>query len=138
MSSERNFFRTMEEFGFFSHIYEHLPQDITAVFEIARVLEDDSSSLAKQLQNVLKLTAPDSEGMRAFADALSRQISVVEEYEADLMQSHRDIARIYPWQYLLPEEVFYQRFAERTLWMPTAKAPRILPIGEIQSTFGFD
>ena len=39
MSTERAFFPTMEEFGFFSHIYEKLPPDFTAIFEIARILE---------------------------------------------------------------------------------------------------
>ena len=41
MSTERAFFPTMEEFGFFSHIYEKLPQDFTAIFEIARILKID-------------------------------------------------------------------------------------------------
>jgi hypothetical protein len=138
MSSERNFFQAMEEFGFFSHIYDHLPHDITAVFEIARVLEDESSALSQALSNVLKLPAPDYTGITGLSDAFSREITVGEEYEADLIQSHRDIARIYPWQHMLPDELFYQRVAERTLWMPIAKAPRILPIEDVKQAFGFD
>ncbi len=138
MSSERNFFHAMEEFGFFSHIYDHLPHDVTAVFEIARVLEDETSELSQALSNVLKLPAPDFTGLTGTSDAFSREITVGEEYEADLIQSHRDITRIYAWQHMLPDELFYQHVAERTLWMPIAKAPKILPIEDVKQNFGFD
>jgi len=128
----------MEEFGFFSHIYDHLPHDITAVFEIARVLEDESSPLSRALSDVLRLPAPDLTGLTGLSDAFSREVTVGEEYEADLIQSHRDIARIYAWQHMLPDELFYQHVAERTLWMPVAKAPKILPIEDTKQGFGLD
>jgi len=48
----------MEEFGFFSHIYEKLPPDFTAIFEIARVLEDETAQLSQKLREVVRLPAP--------------------------------------------------------------------------------
>ncbi|MEO6938646.1 MAG: VWA domain-containing protein [Candidatus Kapaibacterium sp.] len=138
MSSERGFFKAMEEFGFFSHIYEHLPADVTAVFEIARVLEDEDSILHKQLLPALKLPTLGQSSQRDFIDDFQREVPSGDEYEADLMQSHRDIARIYPSQFLLPDRLFYQKLAERTLWMPVAKAPKILPIEDVSNSFGYD
>jgi hypothetical protein len=128
----------MEEFGFFSHIYEHLPPEVTAVFEIARVLEDEDAALTKSLSSILRLPPPDMGGHHAHTEEFSREIPTGEEYEADYMQSHRDVSRIYPWQFCLPDELFSRRLAERTLWMPIAKAPRILPIETVQNSFGFD
>ena len=53
-----HFFDVMEDLGFFEHIYEDLPEDFTAVFEIARVLEDETNQLAQKLRPVLQLTSP--------------------------------------------------------------------------------
>lgn len=138
MSSERGFFTAMEEYGFFSHIYERLPSEFTAVFEIARVLEDEASPLREKLEPALRLAAPIASLRKDSVEDFHRYVASGDEYEADLMQSHHDIARIYPWQFALPDELFDQRLAERTLWMPISKAPKILPVEEINEDFKFD
>jgi len=138
MSSERGFFTAMEEYGFFSHIYERLPSEFTAVFEIARVLEDELSPLHQKLEAALRLSSPISFERKEKVEDFHRYVPSGDEYEADLMQSHRDVSRIYPWQFALPEEIFDQRLAERTLWMPIAKAPKILPVEDIKEGFSLD
>ena len=56
--SYKHFFDMMEDFGFFDHIYETLPEDFTAVFEIARILEDEKHSLTQRLLPALKIESP--------------------------------------------------------------------------------
>ncbi len=128
----------MEEFGFFSHIYEKLPPDFTAVFEIARVLEDETSLLSQSLQQIVKLPAPAASQRREKAEDYHRYTPSGERYAADLITSYHDVARVYPNQFLLPEEIFLQRLALRELWMPVAKSGVILPVDDSEEGFAFD
>ncbi len=118
----RNLFSRMEEMRFFEHIEDSLPQEFTAVYEIARVLDNDEHPLATRLAPILKrqteaknLPPPTSYPVPVFTAS--------EEYEAGLIQSYRDVVRIYPHQFLLPDDVFYQKLAERSLWMPVPREP---------------
>jgi len=138
MSTERSFFPVMEEFGFFSHIYEKLPPDFTAIFEIARVLEDQLNPLTQKLQQVLRLPAPAATKRIDKADDFHRYTPAGDRYAADLITSYHDVARIYPNQFLLPDEVFLQRLALRELWMPVARSGVILPIDDMEEGFTFD
>jgi hypothetical protein len=138
MSSERTFFPVMEEFGFFSHIYEKLPPDFTAIFEIARVLEDQLNPLTQKLQQVLRLPAPAATKRLDKAEDFHRYTPAGDRYSADLITSYHDVARIYPNQFLLPDEVFLQRLALRELWMPVARTGVILPIDDMDEGFTFD
>lgn len=128
----------MEEFGFFQHIYESLPSDFTAVFEIARVLEDPDSPLRQLLEPALNLKAPNSTALKGEIEDFHVYTHTGEEYEAEMITSHRDVARIYPSQFILPDEIFMRRLAERTLLMPIAKSPKILPIEELSDQFTYD
>lgn len=138
MSTERSFFQTMEEFGFLSHIYEKLPPDFTAVFEIARVLEDEDTPLHRQLKDVLALPSLIQSSHRDELIDPHHYVPTGTEYEAELIRSHHDLARVYPNQFMLPEEIFLERLARRELWMPIAKEPKILPVAEISDDFSFD
>src|SRR5688572_6221871 len=102
------FFEHMEEFGFFRDIEEMLPEEFTAVFEIARVLEDTESDLARSLGPVLAVSraTPSREQGRSREWRPSRISSQGDEYEAALMRSVSDVTRIFPHQHLLPDEVF--------------------------------
>jgi hypothetical protein len=126
MSSVYNhFFDIMEDLGFFEHIYEELPEDFTAVFEIARILEDEDSPLTQTLRPVLKLrTAGGKRSEEAEAEQLQVFITDEEEYEAGLIRTPQHLPRIYNHQWLLPEQVFYHRLAKKELWVPYAREPR--------------
>jgi hypothetical protein len=138
MSTERALFPVMEEFGFFSHIYERLPQDFTAIFEIARVLEDEMSQLSQQLREVTRLPQPAESRRRDKTDDFHRYTPAGDRYSADLITSYHDVSRIYPNQFLLPDEVFMQRLALRELWMPVARAGVILPVDDTLEGFALD
>lgn len=118
----RNLFARMEEMRFFEHIEDSLPQEFTAVYEIARVLENDEHPLAERLAPILKRQT-ESSTIPPPASYPVPVFTASEEYEAGLIQSFRDVVRIYPHQFLLPDDVFYQKLAERSLWMPVPKAP---------------
>ena len=116
------FFTRMEEFGFFDRVEEHLPDDFTLIYEVARIIEDLEHPIARALVPILQLTDP------AKVDVGQEHMVVphvpeAKEYEADLIRSVTDVRNIYPYQFLLPENVFMQRLAERSLWMPRAKTP---------------
>jgi hypothetical protein len=128
----------MEEFGFFSHIYEKLPPDFTAIFEIARVLEDETSELSRTLREVMKLPTPAAVGRKDAVQDFHRYTPAGDRYAADLITSYHDVARVYPNQFLLPEEIFLQRLALRELWMPVAKSGVILPVNDTDQDFAFD
>jgi hypothetical protein len=138
MSTERSFFQAMEEFGFLSHIYEKLPPDFTAVFEIARVIEDEDTPLHRQLKDVLALPSLIQSSHRDELVDPHHYVPTGTEYEAELIRSHHDLARVYPNQFMLPEEIFLERLARRELWMPIAKEPKILPVSEVDEGFSFD
>src|SRR5487761_1921984 len=121
MSSERSFFPVMEEFGFFSHIYEKLPEDFTAIFEIARTLDDDTNLLTQKLVPVLTLASKTgNEPVDTGPEDPHRYTPAGGRYAADLIKSFHDVSRIYPSQFLLPDEIFLQRLALRELWMPVS------------------
>lgn len=123
------FFEHMEQFGYFRDLEELLPEDFTAVFEIARVLEDQDSPLFRSLAAVMTVTPPHraEEPKPSREWKPNRNITHSEEYEAELMRSVSDVKRILPHQHLLPEEVFMQRLARRSLWINLPKAPVTLP-----------
>ncbi|KAB2893091.1 MAG: hypothetical protein D8M52_02665 [Chlorobi bacterium] len=117
-----SFFSRLEEFGFFDRVSEHLPAEFTMIYEIARVIEDATHSLAMSLAPVLELD-------EALQDAptttmLLPHVPEAKEYEADLIRSVTEVRHIYPHQFLLPETVFLQRLAERSLWLPRPRTPR--------------
>jgi len=116
------FFSRMEEFGFFDSVEEHLPDEFTLIFEIARILEDLEHPIARTLSPVLelKITSPQD---NEFEQKLVPNVPDAREYEADLIRSVSEIRHIYPSQFLLPESVFLQRLAERSLWMPRPRVP---------------
>ncbi len=128
----------MEEFGFFSHIYEKLPPDFTAIFEIARILEDNTNELSQKLEKVFRLPVPANTRRLDKAEDFHRYSPAGDRYAADLITSYLDVSRIYPSQFLLPEEVFLQRLALRELWMPVARSGVILPIDDSEEGFAFD
>ncbi len=130
MSTYGRFFEVMEELGLFGSIYEHLPPDFTAVFEIARILENAEHPLTRQLAPVLSLSRATLPTGREEQEPSPKEIvlPVEEDQQAQLIRHVRDITRIYPHQHLLPDEVFYRRLAERTLWMPASVRPRIYPV----------
>lgn len=119
-----DFFTHMQSFGFFDHVDKHLPDDFTIIFEIARVLENEEHSFTKQLAPVLYQDEVDH-ALNPHAEKFPiPHLPAAEEYEADLMSNYRELARIYPYQFCLPSDVFDQKLAERTLWMPRPKMPK--------------
>jgi hypothetical protein len=129
----------MEEFGFFSHIYEKLPKDFTAVFEIARILEDESNALSQKLSSVLKLPGMDGQDPSSEEpEDPHRYLPAGDRYAADLIKSYHDVSRVYPNQFLLPDEIFLERLVLRELWMPVVKSGVILPVDDTGSNFSFD
>ena len=117
------FFTRMVEYGFLDNAIHSLPDDFTLVYEIARVLEDIGNPLTTVLSPVLWLSEPNSESKSSPKDIIPH-LPAAEEYEAHLITSYRDINKIYPHQFLLPDAVFMQRLVERSLWMPAPKAAR--------------
>ncbi|MFA6233410.1 MAG: hypothetical protein WC824_04375 [Bacteroidota bacterium] len=120
-----HFFDVMEDLGFFEHIYEDLPEDFTAVFEIARVLEDESNELTQKLRPVLQLTLPGKIDPPPEDRAdLEIIINDQEEFEAGLIRTPQHLPRIYNYQWLLPDEVFFNRLAKKELWVPYPREPQ--------------
>lgn len=117
------FFMRMEEFGFFDTVEEHLPDDFTLIFDIARVIEQLDTDLARSIAPILELNEP-TDAPLATQSMLIPNVPDVKEYEADLIRSVTEVRSIYPYQFLLPENVFLQRLAERSLWMPRPRTPK--------------
>lgn len=132
-----SFFEHMEEFGYLRGIEEMLPEDFTAVFEIARVLEDPDSMLARAMEAVMTVTQrveePKQQDSREWRP--NRNVTHSEEYEAALMRSMTDLKRIFPHQYLLPDEVFMQRLAQRSLWINVPRTPVVIPFKSSSSDY---
>jgi von Willebrand factor type A domain len=127
----------MEEFGYLRDLEEMLPEDFTAVFEIARVLEDPDSALFRSIAPVMTIsTQTETEHERPSREwRPNRNVTVSEEYEAALMGSVSDIKRLFPHQYLLPDEVFMQRLATRSLWINVPRTPVVIPFKTSASDF---
>lgn len=123
-----SFLAEMEALGLGAGLEEALPQGFSAVFEIGRVLDDPRNSTAAAIGRALVLAAPAGlpapERSAAPPEGLV-EVAAAEEYEAECIRSWSDVPYVYSWQHLLPEEVFLRRLADRTLWFPLAKAPRI-------------
>lgn len=116
------FFSGMEQYGFFDAVEEHLPDEFTIIYEIARVLEDQTHAISRALAPVLELEqAADSSSPELITIPI---VAEAKEYEADLIRSVTEVRSIYPAQHLLPEMVFLRRLAERSLWMPRPRTPR--------------
>lgn len=128
-----DFFARMDDFGFFESVAEHLPDEFTAVYEIARVLENAEHPLGEALAPVLSVATTD-DGTKPNPDTLPNIIPA-EEYEADLIRSVQEVPRIYPHQFLLPPNVFFQKLVERSLWLPRARAPQTYRFQSESETF---
>jgi len=125
LTEAQRFLLAMEEYGLHEALERHLPAEFALVYEIARVLEDPDHPLTQRLapllhrsiqQQLPEASAPPSTVQRHF---------VAEEYDAELIRHLRDVVHIYPHQFLLPDEVFYHRLAERSLWMPAPRPPQV-------------
>lgn len=122
------FLAEMEALGLLSDLEDELPPGFTAIYEIARVLCDPSSELARRVAPALELVARGGETpapVEEHPEARRVEIPAGEEYEAEFIRSWSDVRSVYAWQHLLPEEVFLRRLAQRTLWYPQAKSPEI-------------
>lgn len=125
------FLAEMEILGLGADLEEALPPGFSAVFEIGRILSDPASPLASAIGRALLLSSP--VGLPAPVTTAQQPEGLVEyavpfEYEAEFIRSWSDVPYVYSWQHLLPEEVFLRRLADRTLWFPMSKAPRIRAI----------
>ncbi len=124
-----HYFAVMEDLGFFDHIYERLPENFTAVFEIARVLEDSDSRLTQTLMPALRMSQ--AAAPRQDVDAsIDPQIYIedLEESEAGLIRTTSHLPRIYTAQWLLPDEVFERKLAKRELWVPYPRRSTYLSV----------
>lgn len=117
------FFSQMEQFGFFDTVEEHLPEEFTLIYDIARILEDLEHPLARGIAPILELNDP-SPKETTTEHMLVPNVPEAKEYEADLIRNVTEVRHIYPYQFLLPEQVFLQRLAERSLWMPRPRTPK--------------
>ena len=131
VTSYSDFLEQMEELGLFENLEEQLPPGFAAVYEIGRILARSDSELGKQLAPMMNLApaldAPDAPAPTE-SEAQIVEVPAGEEYEAEYIRSWSDVRYLYSWQWLLPEEAFIRRLADRTLWFPMAKAPRIRAI----------
>ncbi len=129
LGAYEEFLAQMEELGLLENLEDELPPGFGAVYEIGRILADPQSRLASVLAPALRLSA--SGGVPEPADAIDDtdphivEVPAGEEYEAEHIRAWSDVRYVYSWQWLLPEEAFLRRLAERTLWFPMAKAPVI-------------
>lgn len=136
--TQSDFLEKMVEFGFFDRIEGTLPDDFTLVYEIARILEDSTQRLSQTLAPIIWNDDSEMPPPQSPESTIIPHIHTSEEYEANLIDSYRDIARIYPHQFLLPETVFYQKLAERSLWMPKPRVPRNYRYQKDSDTFAPD
>ncbi len=130
-TSYSDFLERMDELGLFENLEEQLPDGFSAVYEIGRILARGDTGLGKKLAPMMEL-APTLDTPEAaaptYAEAVIVEVPAGEEYEAEYIRAWSDVRYIYSWQWLLPEEAFIRHLAERTLWFPMAKAPRIRAI----------
>ncbi|MCE9637692.1 MAG: VWA domain-containing protein [Planctomycetes bacterium] len=125
-----DFLDEMESLGFLHDLDDDLPPDFSAVFEIGRILASPESAVGRAVSTALQLRSAGSAPDDGEAEDPESRIEVpaAEEYEAEFIHSWADVQHVYSWQWLLPDEVFLRRLAQRTLWFPSAKAPRIRAI----------
>jgi len=123
-----SFFSEMDALGLASDLEDALPEGFSAVFEIGRMLADPTNATAAAIGRALVLAAPAevSKGASSYPPPEGLvEAPVAQEYEAEMIRSWSDVPYVYSWQWLLPDEVFLRRLAERTLMFPMAKAPLI-------------
>ncbi len=138
--SGANLLDRMEEFGFLEHIYEELPGDFTAVFELARILEDESAGLTAKLAPALKLSAgiqaspENSEPMRDPQTIIPDE----DELEAGPIKSPLHMPRMYNRQWLLPDEVLFRKLARRELLAPYPREAGYYPVSPDVDDFAPD
>jgi hypothetical protein len=126
----------MEEFGYLRGLEDYLPEGFTAVFEIARVLEDTESTLFASLSPVLTVAPPRSHEQPASREwRPNRDVTVGDEYEAALLRSVSDIRRVLPHQLLLPDDVFLRRLAQRSLWINVPRTPHVRGFGSSSTEY---
>lgn len=127
-----DFLDEMQELGLVHDLEDELPPDFSAVFEIGRVLAAPTNAVGRAIAPALELRAAAAgveDAPSEEAESESRiAVPAAEEYEAEFIRTVSDVQYVYSWQWLLPEEVFLRRLAQRLLWFPMAKAPRILAI----------
>ncbi len=136
--TQSDFLEKMVEFGFFDRIEGTLPDNFTLVYEIARILEDTNHRITRTLSPIIWNDGEGTPPPRSPESTIIPNIPASEEYEANLIDSYRDIARIYPHQFLLPDTVFYQKLVERSLWMPKPRVPRNYRYQKDANTFAPD
>lgn len=125
-----SFIDVMEDLGLLGDLDDELPPGFTAIFEIARVLEDPTHEIAQALSPAFAMTATDNagddeDGKHEDDDAQWYEVEAGEEYEAEFIRTLSDVPYVYAWQHLLPEQVFMRRLSQRRLWFPMPKTPRI-------------
>jgi hypothetical protein len=123
-----DFLSEMEALGLLSDLEEELPPDFSAVFEIGRILAAPGSRTGAALATALELRpadTPEQEPPPEDEENSRIEVPAAEEYEAEFIRTWRDVQYVYSWQWLLPDEVFLRRLAQRTLWFPMAKTPKI-------------
>ncbi|MDH7514740.1 MAG: VWA domain-containing protein [Bacteroidota bacterium] len=121
----------MEELGFFERIEGKLPEHFTAVYEIARVLDNPAHVLTRRLSPALKLGHPGRRAAERPPEPEQAAVPVLageDEYEAGTIRSPRDIPRMYLSQWLFPQEVLYRKLAKKELLVPYPKAPCVYPV----------
>ncbi|MCX7929443.1 MAG: VWA domain-containing protein [Chlorobi bacterium] len=114
-------------------VVEQLPQHVWLIFECARVIESTDTALGARLAPLIQRRADNREEPPSLVPTVA-----AEEYEADLIRHFHELPLIYPYQFLLPEEVFYQRLAERSLWLPRPVPPRLYRYPTASDTFAPD
>lgn len=125
------FLEFMNELGLLKDLEEELPDGFSAVYEIARILTSSTGDVSQQLGAALELAELDETDVAGTSETPweSRiEVAAGEEYEAEFIRTWSDVQRVYAGQFLLPEEEFLRRLANRTLWFPMAKAPTIRAI----------
>lgn len=126
----------MEEFGYFSDLEDALPEDFTAVFEIARVLEDEDTALFSTLSAALTVKSRPKEPEKKSREwQPNRHVPVEEEFDVDFIKSVSEVRRVLPSQYVLPDAVFMRKLARRELIRRVAKTPVILPFGNSSNEY---
>ncbi len=130
-----SFVDIMDSLGLLRDLDDDLPPGFSAVFELARVLDDPNNEVAKALSPALALASSDRSGddkLEAHDDHEAQwyEVAAGEQYEAEFIRSLSDVPYVYAWQHLLPEAVFMRRLAQRRLWFPMPKSPRIESVHE--------
>lgn len=131
-----DFFTHLAEFGYFSDLEGNLPKNFSSVFEIARVLEDESSELFARLSEVLTVSSrrpPVEEPTRGWRP--NRNLPVEHDYDIDFIRSVSEVNRVLPTQHALPEEVFMRRLSRRELLRRIPRTPVIVPFGNSSTEY---